>query len=146
MTETTTRAAQPHDSKNYSDWLKAASDINLVDTKVYSYPTCNTVVVEQDGEPVLMNSFHAVLVMEALAPKPGLSPKDEALALRELYATVQRIADATGVREVWFMCADERLHKFIERRGFEKVNTAMFRITVGTDTRHKIKRNCRPLI
>lgn len=125
------RTAEPKDAQMYFDWLKEASSINLVDTGVYSYPACNTIVVEADDEPVLMNSFHPVAMMEALAPKPGLSPKDEARALRELYDAVRRIAVFTGIREVWFSCIDNRLKKFIEHQGFEQVTTPVYRIKVG---------------
>jgi hypothetical protein len=125
------RSAKPDDAQMYFDWLKEASSINLVDTEVYGYPTCNTIVVEKDEEPILINSFHAVNMMEALAPKPGLSPKDEARALRELYDAVRRIAVFTGVREIWFACIDNRLKKFIEKQGFEQVMTPVYKIKVG---------------
>lgn len=133
----TVRPAEQKDSQTYFDWLKAASDRNLVDTGVYSYPTCNTVVVEKNNEPVLMNSFHAVIMMEALAPKPGVSPKDEAIALRELYEAIKRIADATGVREIWFVCKDEGLNKFVQKHGFEQVNVAMFKMKLPAPTQEQ---------
>lgn len=133
MKKFSVRPAEPKDSQNYMDWLKAASDINLVDTGVYSYPTCNTIVVEKNGEPVLMNSFHAVLVMEALAPKPGLSPRDEAAALLALYEGIMNIAKETGPREIWLACVDERVQKFIEGRGFKRFHAPMFRMLLGRE-------------
>jgi hypothetical protein len=126
------RTAEPKDAKNYIDWLQMASDINLVDWDVYRYPCLNTIVVDRADEPVLMNSFHPVLVMEALAPKPGLSPRDEARALVELYDAIRKVSLATGIREVMFQCADERLFPFIEKRGFRRVNTPVFKMRVGT--------------
>jgi hypothetical protein len=128
------RTAEPRDAKNYYDWLLAASDKNLVETSVYSEPTTNTIVVEADGEPVLMNSFRLVLCMEALAPKPGVDPKDAARALRELYADIRRVAEATGIKEVLFQCVDPTLEKFILRKGFTKVTTPIFKMKVGGDT------------
>lgn len=133
MKKFSVRPAEPKDSQNYMDWLKAASDINLVDTRVYQYPTCNTVAVEKNGEPVLMNSFHAVLVMEALAPKPGLSTRDEAAALLKLYEAIRNVAEATGVREIWLACVDERVQKFIEGRGFKRFHAPMFRMLLGRE-------------
>lgn len=120
------RAAQIDDAATYAAWLKEAQDINLVDRKVYEYPTCQTLVVERDG-PVLMNSFHAVLVMEALAPKRGLTPLQEARALNELFEKVKEVAKATGIKEIMFGCKDERLAKFIEGRGFERLSFPVFR-------------------
>lgn len=117
----------------YSDWLTKASDINLVDEGVYKYPTCNTLVVEKRGQPVLVNSFHLVLMMEALAPKPGISKLTEAAALNSLFDEVKCVAEVSGVKEIWFGCKDERLRKFLisgdgkPRYGIEQVPFPMFR-------------------
>ena len=128
MTEFTARPANADDAEFYYDWLKASSDINLVDLRVYEYPTCNTVVIEKEGEPILMNSFHCVLMMEALAPKPGLPPKDEARALRVLFDAVTRVAQGTHQKEIWFGCSDERVIKFAQRHGVELVTFPVMRM------------------
>lgn len=127
MKNITVRAAEPGDAPLYADWLTAASDINLVDQAVYSYPTCNTVVVEKEGEPVLMNSFQLCLVMEALAPKPGLSPMDEARALKKLFDGIKAVAEASGIKEVLFGCKDPRVDKFVTGRGFQKLPFPIYR-------------------
>jgi N-acetylglutamate synthase-like GNAT family acetyltransferase len=121
------RVANENDAATYANWLQASEDINLVDRKVYKYPTCQTVVVERNDEPQLINSFHAVLVMEALAPKPGLTPLQEARALNELFDKIKDVARQAGIKEIVFGCKDERLAKFIEGRGFEKLTFPVFR-------------------
>jgi len=121
------RNVKHEDASTYVSWLKEAEHINLVDRKVYEYPTCQTLVVERNGEPQLINSFHAVLVMEALAPKPGLTPLQEARALNELFEKVKEVARSVGVKEIMFGCRDERLVKFIEGRGFDRLNFPCFR-------------------
>ena len=128
------RAAEPRDGQNYADWLEAASDINLYDPNTYSYPTCNTITIDKDGEPVLMNSVHLVLVQEALAPKPGISNRDEARALLELFTCIRNLALASGIKEVWFSCADPSLEQFILRKGFEKISVPTFRMKLGGAT------------
>jgi len=137
------RTAEPKDAQNYIDWLKAASHINLVSTECYSYPTCNTIVVDKDDEPVLMNSFHLVIQMEALAPKPGIESKDEARALKELYTSIRNVAKATGVREIFFTCADPKLIEFLDnqeknnekrnKKGFKRVKTSVYKYAVEVD-------------
>lgn len=124
------RPAEEKDAAPYADWLTKASDINLVDRGVYSYPTAQHLVVERNGEPQLMNTLQAVLVMEALAPKPGITPMQEARALNELFEKVKEVARAAGIKEIMFGCRDERLAKFIERRGFERLNFPCFRFKV----------------
>jgi hypothetical protein len=84
-------------------------------------------VVDKEGEPALMNSFQACIVMEALAPKPGISNRDEAMALKELFEGIRLIAEATGVKEVLFGCKDESLNQFVERHGFERLSFPVFR-------------------
>lgn len=121
------RNVQPEDAATYAAWLKEAEGINLVDRGVYKYPTCQTLVVEKDEQPQLMNSFHAVLVMEALAPRPGITPLQEARALNELFEKVKQVARDAGIKEVMFGCKDESLEKFIEGRGFEKLSFPVFR-------------------
>lgn len=121
------RNVTPKDAGEYSTWLKEAESINLVDRGVYTYPTCQTLVVEHKEQPLLMNSFHAVLVMEALAPRPGLTPLREAWALNQLFQKIKETARAVGVKEIMFGCKDERLEKFIKDRGFEKLSFPVFR-------------------
>jgi len=135
MKRTYVRSAEPKDAQMYFDWLKEASDRNMVDTGVYSYPTCMTFTVEkvdEDGaEPLLMNSIHAVTMLEALAPKPGLSPMDEARALKKLLDAVKLIAANNHVREIWFTCEDESLNDFVEGRGFKKVTSPMYKLVLS---------------
>lgn len=126
----TVRAAQPEDAATYAAWLAEASNVNLVDRDVYEYPTCQTLVVEREGKPKLMNSFHAVIVMEALAPEPGITPLQEARALNELFEKVKQVARDAGVKEIMFGCKDETLAKFIEGRGFRRVTFPMFGIKI----------------
>lgn len=121
------RNVKPEDAATCASWLKEAENINLVDRGVYEYPTTQTLVVEHKEQPLLMNSFHAVLVMEALAPRPGLTPLREAWALNELFEKIKEKARAAGVKEIMFGCKDERLEKFIKERGFEKLSFPVFR-------------------
>lgn len=124
----TVRLAEEKDAQNYQEWLNAASDINLVDYRVYQYPAIVTLVAEKNGDPLLMNSFHPVMMVEALAPKPGLSPMDEARALKAMFDAWKQIAAATGVKEIYFGCKDERVEKFVLKHGFEKINFPVFRV------------------
>lgn len=122
------RIAKPEDAATYTSWLFNSIDVNLLsDLEVYKYPTCQTLVVERKEQPLLMNSFHAVFVMEALAPKPGLTPLREAWALNELFEEIKAKARAAGVKEIMFGCKDERLGDFIKDRGFERLNFPVYR-------------------
>jgi hypothetical protein len=125
------RAAEPRDAAEYAKRLYAGRDINLLaDEDVYKYPTLQTLVVEREGRNELMNSFHAVLVMECLAPREGITPLQEARALNELFEKIKQTAAEVGIKEIMFGCKDERLGKFIEGRDFERINFPVFRYKV----------------
>ncbi len=122
------RNANPEDAATYAGWLQEAEHVNLVDRKVYEYPTTQTLVVsDKQGSPLLMDSFHAVLVMEALAPRPGITPLQEARALNELFEKVKQIARDAGIKEIMFGCKDETLINFVRLRGFEELPFAVLR-------------------
>lgn len=134
MDNFTIRPAEPKDAGDYTDWLKGSSDINLVDWNVYGYPAINTLVVEQEAEPVLMTSAHPVLTVEALAPKPGLKPKDEARALKKLFEGLRNLAIASGIAEINFTCSDERVIRFAEKHGLKRVTTPILKMVVNTSS------------
>lgn len=122
----TVRGAGPQDAQMYADWLQSTPS-NLYDPAVYDYPTCLSLVVEK-SEPVLMNSSQAALIWEALAVKPGLSRLDEARALKALETAWRNIATATGIKEMYFTCADERVGKFVTKHGWERLPHPVYRI------------------
>lgn len=117
------RPAGPDDSTSYSAWLNGTH----FDAEVFDHPTCISLVVE-DTEPRLMNSFTAVMMADAVASQPGISPIKKWRALVELFKAWQKIAASTGVREVYFPCTDERLGRLAEHYGFEKVSHPMYRV------------------
>lgn len=123
------RAAQPEDATTYAEWLEGTKD-NLLDKGVYAYPTAQHLVVDKDSQPQLINTIHAVLVMEALAPKPGITPLQEARALNELFEKVKQVARECGIKEIMFGCKDEGLGKFIEGRGFERLSFPVYRFKI----------------
>ena len=122
----TVRGAGPQDAQTYADWLQSTPS-NLYDPAVYQYPTCTTLVVEHKNEPVLMNSFQGTMTIESLAVRPGLSKLREAAALSELSEAWRKIAAETGIKEIYFTCADERVGQFVEGRGWERLKTPVYR-------------------
>ena len=126
------RSATPADAQTYADWLTGNAPLGQPDYETVTYPTANTTVVEtEDGEPVLFNTAHLVLVQESLAPKPGLSRLNGARAINELHETLKKLAAATGVREIWFECTDPRIEKLALKRGFTRVANPVLKYKIG---------------
>src|SRR5437588_430625 len=97
------------DRKNFAEWVWASRALNCFDMEVVSYP--KTVMVRADAPEgaVLYVPLQSVLLFESLAPKPGISPRMEALALYLIGEKVSEMALHTGHREVYFFCKDDRV-------------------------------------
>jgi len=71
------------------------------------------------------------MLMEALAPKPGITKLREAAALNQLFEKMKEMAASLGIKEIWFGCKDSSLDAFLmdkdHNRGFEKVNYPVYR-------------------
>lgn len=120
MKQVFVRFAEPKDDAEFTAWVKAAQDINLFDPKVMTYPTTRTLVAH-NGESLVYMPVQTTLTMESLAPRPGIAPIDEAIALREITKAVALLASQAGVREVYFPCKDERVVKFATNHGYEEL-------------------------
>jgi hypothetical protein len=112
------RFANQADAPQFSEWVTAAREINLFDPAVMDYPTTRTLVAH-NGEPLLYMPVQQVLMMESLAPKPGLTPIEEGLALREITKAVALLGSQASIRESYFLCKDERVVKFGAAHGYE---------------------------
>lgn len=111
----TSRMAELHARKEdrdlFTKWIHETPN-NLWDPKVMFYPTTNVVMVENQGDPVFFAPFQAVIMLESLAPKPGLSPRMTAAALSKFIEGIVNICRQQRIREVYFICADDNLADF----------------------------------
>lgn len=110
---------KPEDQKLFSEWVWAAREINCFDVDVLTYPRTIMLCAEQSDKPILFMPLQSVLMMESLAPQPGLSPRQEALALRQISRAVEQIAQDSLHRETYFLCKDERVVTIAAAHGYE---------------------------
>lgn len=109
------------DKKNFAEWVWQMLHLNLFDMDVIGYPRTIMLRAQADEDPILYCPLQSVLMFESLAPKPGLSPRQEALALWRFGELVDKLALESGHREVYFMCADDRVADICARHGFQEV-------------------------
>lgn len=118
MQQVWVRFAEEKDKAEFMDWVEKARAINLFDPDVLSYPNAK-VLVAHNGSPLLYMPIQMAVIMESLAPKPGISEIEEALALREIAKATAVLASQAGSKEIYFLCKDTRVTEFAERHGFE---------------------------
>lgn len=130
MKQVWVRFAEEKDAEQFGEWVEQAKAINLFDPAVMAYPTTKTLVAH-NGEALLYMPVQTTLTMESLAPKPGIAPIEEALALREITKAVALLASQAGIREAYFLCKDERVVKFATAHGYEELPYKTLRLKVG---------------
>ena len=118
------------DSLKFVEYMRHGSEKlnNLFSPSVMDYPLTQTIVVEDEDGPKLFNPQYPVMVMDSLAPKPGMPPIEEARVLLELMHATLTVAHNAGIQEIYFMCADENVIRFVQRYGFELVPHTVLRL------------------
>lgn len=123
----TIRAAEFHarasDRELFTKWAFDTPN-NLFDPAVTFYPTTNVLAVEKPlhgaagepagaSEPIFFAPFQAVVMLESLAPKPGLSPREMAAAVAKFHEGVVNVCRNMRIREIFFVCADDTITEFV---------------------------------
>jgi hypothetical protein len=121
------RPAEAKDAELFTEWAKASAQINLFDPDVMSYPSTVTLVAHSDQPEVFM-PLQTTVTLESLAPRPGISPLTEAVALRELIHAAALMAHMAKVKELYFLCKDDRVIELAKRHGFEELPFTTLRL------------------
>lgn len=109
------------DQKTFVDWVWKARDINCFDPDVLSYPRAVMYTADDQGGPLLYLPVQPVLMCESLAPRPGASAKQIALALFKIGEMLNETSQITGIQEQYFLCKHDQTADFIKKHGFEEM-------------------------
>ena len=113
------RYARPDESEQIVAWSARIKDLNLADPELASYPTLRVLCAHSDGKVLLYTPSQEALVLEGLAPNPEATELEIAMALKQTIARYAGIAEDRGIREIYFLCKDERVVKIARRHGFD---------------------------
>lgn len=114
----------------FIEFMRNSADINLFDPSIMNSPTTDVLCAFGETGPLMFTPRQRVVCVESLAPRPGLSPREEALALRETMKVIVYDAQKEGIGEVMFACTDERVIEFAKNNGFEEVPYKFLRLKV----------------
>ena len=129
MKEMTTRLARADDTK-FEEWLIHGSELSNPDPATVLYPSSLTGAVDMGEEPVLYQTCHPVLMLEALAIKPGLSTMNSARAINSMFEWFKKIARQYHMSEIYFLSSNPPLKKMVEKRGCVEVVKGVFKYRV----------------
>lgn len=128
-------AMTEQDVTNFKQWVWNLRSINMFDPVVMSAPRTVMCCAGND-EPLLYVPLQPVLMFDAIAAKPGLTPRQEAMCLWKIGEKVDEVAKATGYQEIWFVCRDDRVSDICAAHGFEEIkNVRVLKRTIKIGTK-----------
>lgn len=132
------RPVNQGDIQKFTEW-SAGTKNNLYDPFVATYPTTFTLCAYDDQGPLVYVPVQQPFMLESLAIRPGASPIEVAVALRELIHTVITQSYLKGVGEIYFLCEDASTEAFAQNQTAlkcEKVPYNLYRIKIRDLEKH----------
>jgi len=109
------------DKQQFIDWVWQMRHLNLFVPEVMSYPRTVVCKASAGDEALAYIPLQSVLMYDSIAPKPGLSPRQEAMSLWRIGEAVDKAAQDSKHREVYFFCKDDRVADICSDHGFEEI-------------------------
>jgi hypothetical protein len=121
------RLAYNAEGKQYLDWALENSDNNEFDALAGVYPSSRTwVACDKDG-PLVFQTIQQPLMLESIAPRPGATKEQVALAMKELTQNAITQASIGGSGEVYFLASDEGTAAMASNQIFEELPYKVYR-------------------
>ncbi len=114
-------AMSERDVHDFMDYVWHMKPLNMFDPNVIGYPRTVMLRAKSEDENQLFIPLQSVLMYDSIAPKPGISPRQEALALARIGQVVDQAGRDTGIRETYFFCKDDRVADLCAKHGFEEI-------------------------
>lgn len=123
------RPAWESEGKIFLDWALENTAGNF-DPEPARFPSSRTWCAYDKDGPLVYQTVQQPLMLESLAPRPGSSKQQIALAMKELTQNAITQAHLGGSGEIYFVGSDESTDIFATNRVFEEVPGKMYRLKV----------------
>ena len=115
------------DGQMYFDWARE-NPVNEFDPEVGLFPSSFTwCAFDKDG-PLAYQTIQQPFMLESLAPRPGASKQQIAVALKELTQNAITQANLKGVGEVYYLGTDADTDAMATNQIFEELKFRIFRV------------------
>src|SRR5208283_4118018 len=127
------RPIRQNEAQQFLDWSIANIERNNFDPAVGSYQsTIMPVAYDADG-PVAYLPIQQLFVLESLAPRPGATDGQIAVALKEIFQFAVTMAHLKNVGEIMFFASDKATADFAMSRPkmFSPVPYQAYRVKIA---------------
>ena len=113
---------------DHAELEKWTASIAEYDPNIIKYPTHRVLIAYNGKGNVVYLPSQVVLMLESAIPNPEASDLDRAQALRDIVKAYEVIASGTGIKEIYFLCTDDKVYKIAAKHGFEEVPWPVLRM------------------
>lgn len=121
------RPVQQNEGQLYFDWARE-NPVNEFDPDVALFPSSNTWCAYDKDGPLAFQTVQQPFMLESLAPRPGATKQQIALALKELTENVITQAHIKGVGEIYFLGSDADTDAMAKNQIFERLEFPVYRV------------------
>lgn len=122
------RSARKEDAETFTQWCQQTAEKTHFDLDILQYPLLRVFAADEQGKTRGFLPIHPVLMLESLVTDPELSDYQRARLLRVLIPAVVSRAWDEQIREVYFVCFDDKLAELALSSGFEAVDGRVLRL------------------
>jgi hypothetical protein len=109
------------EAKTFAEWVWKMRHLNMFDMNVIGYPRTAMLKASDEEKALLYMPIQSVLMFDSIAPRPGLTPRQEALCLARIRDLVDDVAKSSRHRETYFFCKDDRVADISIKHGYEEI-------------------------
>jgi hypothetical protein len=124
------RPIEPHEADIFIGWARE-NPTNEFDPAVALFPSSTTWCAYDSTGPLAYQTIQMPLMLESLAPRPGLFPIQTASCLKELTQNAVTQASCRGAGEIYFLGSNDETNQFAANHIFEEVPMKVYRLRLA---------------
>lgn len=123
------RPAESHESQMFFDWAVENAKGEF-DPQVALFKSSTTWCAYDKTGPLVFQTIQRPLMLESLAPRPGATKEQVAVAMKELTQNAITQASIVGAGEIYYLGSDEDTDEFATNQIFERLPYSIFRVKI----------------
>lgn len=123
------RPAEAHEGQLFFDWA-SENPHGEFDPEVAKFRSSTTWCAYDKDGPLVFQTIQRPLMLESLAPRPGATKEQIAVAMKELTQNAITQAHLAGAGEIYYLGSDEGTDALSTNQIFEKLPFSVFRVKI----------------
>lgn len=123
------RPAWENEAQMFFEWAKE-NEHGEFDPEVPRYKSSTTWCAYDKDGPLVFQTLQRPIMLESLAPRPGATKEQVAVAMKELTQNAITQAHLGGAGEIYFLGSEEGTNALATNQIFEKLPFKVYRVRI----------------